>query len=162
MNIHFMDTSIANNILRIPQKSDDYEEVKREFEDIKNSSTDFIVIPLATIIETGNHISHIGDGDTRRKIAQDFRDMVRNALEENDCWVYYGRELSRDDIEQIVSDFPDVVLQKGMGIGDLSIVRAYNKYKSEVPAIGQIRIWSLDDHLRSYEERIVPVFRRNG
>lgn len=50
------------NLLRIPHMCQEYESVKKEFnEAIKQNET--LILPLATIIESGNHISHIADGN---------------------------------------------------------------------------------------------------
>jgi len=37
----------------------------------------------------------------------------------------------------------------------MSIIREYEKYKDNTPAIGNIMIWSLDGHLKGYNERRV-------
>ncbi|WP_342476619.1 hypothetical protein NYE24_21480 [Paenibacillus sp. FSL H7-0350] len=46
-----------------------------------------------------------------------------------------------------------------VGVGDLSIIQVYKKYKN-VPAIGSIRIWSLDHHLQAYYEEMPSIRRR--
>ena len=72
MNIRFIDTSIVMNLLRIPHMCQEYESVKKEFnEAIEQNET--LILPLATIIESGNHISHIADGNIRRKKAVKFQ-----------------------------------------------------------------------------------------
>lgn len=71
MNIRFIDTSIVMNLLRIPHMCQEYESVKKEFnEAIEQNET--LILPLATIIESGNHISHIADGNIRREKAVKF------------------------------------------------------------------------------------------
>lgn len=62
---------------------------------------------------------------------------------------------------KICRKFPDFAM-KEEGFGDLSIIRAYEKYKDETPAIHKIRIWSVDSHLKGiYEETIEPINLRN-
>ena len=51
--------------------------------------------------------------------------------------------------------------QRKEGFGDLSIVRAYERYKADTPAVSRIRIWSLDKHLMSYDEKLTMNYRRN-
>ena len=41
-----------------------------------------------------------------------------------------------------------------MGLGDMSIIHLYEKYKEETPAVGHIMIWSTDRHLSGYEEDV--------
>lgn len=63
---------------------------------------------------------------------------------------------------EICAEFPDAAM-RGEGFGDLSIIHSYNRYKEETPAIGEIRIWSLDKHLRNtYHEKIEMTFMRNS
>lgn len=51
MNIRFIDTSIVMNLLRIPHMCQEYESVKKEFnEAIEQNET--LILPLATIIES--------------------------------------------------------------------------------------------------------------
>ena len=76
MNIRFIDTSIVMNLLRIPHMCQEYESVKKEFnEAIEQNET--LILPLATIIESGNHISHIADGNIRREKAVKFQEFLK-------------------------------------------------------------------------------------
>ncbi|ETT55141.1 hypothetical protein C162_03547 [Paenibacillus sp. FSL R7-269] len=52
-----------------------------------------------------------------------------------------------------------LILLMEVGVGDLSIIQVYKKYKN-VPAIGSIRIWSLDHHLQAYYEEMPSIRRR--
>lgn len=73
-----------------------------------------------------------------------------------------GFYYNRDDLEKICISFPDAAM-RGEGFGDLSIINAYNRYKNETPAISEIRIWSLDSHLKDiYIEKFeLPCLRNN-
>ena len=42
----------------------------------------------------------------------------------------------------------------------MSIIRFYEKYKNDIPAIGKIRIWSTDKHLKNYKEDLTVSRRR--
>ncbi len=48
------------------------------------------------------------------------------------------------------------------GVGDMSIIHAYEQYKSNTPGIGRIMIWSTDRHLQEYIEENVSetTYRR--
>ncbi|MCT4594360.1 MAG: hypothetical protein N4A57_08855 [Anaeromicrobium sp.] len=159
MNVHFIDTSVLVNILDIPNRNSHREVVLKEYEGLKNSQTDTLLLPLATIIETGNHIAHIRDGNIRRSKGKAMAQMLKDMANGVAPWDYYEGEITRDDLLYFSKNFPDMAM-KGTGIGDLSIVSAYNKYKESVPAIGFIRIWSLDGHLAAYEEKMTTKRRR--
>ena len=54
--VHFVDTSILCCLLRVPKFCDDkYLEVKEELIGIINRD-ETLILPIASIIETGNHI----------------------------------------------------------------------------------------------------------
>ena len=76
MNIRFVDTSIMTNILNIPSKNEHRDEIMQVFESL-DPSVDFLVLPVSTIIETGNHIAHISDGRVRRDIAVRFSEILK-------------------------------------------------------------------------------------
>lgn len=160
MNVRFIDTSIVMNLLKIPQRCQDFEMVKAEFDEaIQNNET--LILPMATIIESGNHISHISDGNMRRKKALKFQEFLRKTANEEAPWELYGVELTREDLLVIADQFPDYAQKMEMGIGDMSIIRFYEKYKKEIPAVGKIMIWSTDKHLKAYQEDLTISRRRN-
>lgn len=65
----FIDTSILVNLLDIQGRNADRREVVAEFLAGQAKQTTF-VLPVTTIIETGNHIAHVhGPGDARRACA---------------------------------------------------------------------------------------------
>lgn len=163
MKIHFLDSSVFCNILEIPGRSEHIEETRTELKRIiANSSREHIILPFATIIETGNHISHIGDGRLRRSSAEKYCEIMEKTINGKAPWTYYGAQMTEDDIKSICSEFPNSVTQ-GKGIGDLSIIRAYEKYKDETPAIEEIRIWSYDRHLSVYHQEnheVIGILKR--
>ncbi|GMQ55887.1 hypothetical protein AN1V17_02790 [Vallitalea sediminicola] len=159
MNVHFIDTSVLVNILDIPNMNACREIVLEEFESLKESGIDTLILPLATIIETGNHIAHISDGRIRRDKGTNMAGMLKDMAEGNAPWEYYEEEINREDLLYFAEEFPEMAMAK-TGLGDLSIIAAYNKYKESVPAIGHIRIWSIDNHLQSYSEEMTTEPRR--
>ncbi|WP_461204561.1 hypothetical protein [Clostridium sp. DL1XJH146] len=159
MNIHFIDTSVLVNILDIPNMNQNRKTVLEEYKKLEDSKIDTLLLPLATIIETGNHIAHISEGNVRRIKAKIMADMLKDMANGNAPWDYYEGEISREDLLYFAKEFPDMAMRE-TGIGDLSIISAYNKYKETVPAIGYIRIWSLDEHLKVYKEEMAQIRRR--
>ncbi|WP_425058634.1 hypothetical protein SCACP_32910 [Sporomusa carbonis] len=161
MNVRFIDTSILVNILDIPNMNDKHSQVIEEFQAVIKDKSQVLILPLATIIETGNHIAHISNGEIRRQKAKRMAAFLENTASGKAPWKYYGKELETDDLLWLAKEFPDNAMRQ-TGIGDLSIIRAYEKYKEEVPAIETIMIWSVDSHLSSYrEEMTMPARRKN-
>lgn len=162
MYVHFIDTSVFLNIVNVPGRNQQREDVMRELKELlRNSSENVLILPFATIIETGNHIAHCGDGNMRRKTAQKFCECIKKTVENEAPWQYYGNQLTMKDLSEICKEFPECAMREE-GFGDLSIIQAYKKYKEETPAVHKIRIWSVDAHLKDiYEETVEPIRRRN-
>lgn len=160
MNVRFMDTSIVMNLLEIPNMCSDAVTVKEEFHKAIDGK-ETLILPMSTIIESGNHIAHIADGTIRREKALKFQEFLRKTAEEEAPWTLYGVELTKEDLLILAEQFPDKALQMKMGIGDMSIIRFYEKYKEVTPAVGQIMIWSTDGHLSGYKEDMTMKRRRS-
>lgn len=139
--------------------NDRREQVLKEFERLRIDLSNTLVLPIATIIETGNHIAQISDGNVRRAKAEQMAKMLDDMINGEAPWVYFEEEITSDDLLRISKHFPEMAMRE-IGMGDLSIISAYNKYKDTRPAIGYIRIWSTDGHLASHEERITIGIRR--
>ena len=54
-----IDTSVFLNLLNVPGKNQDLESIVRSFQEYTDLNVTFI-LPMATIIETGNHIAQNG------------------------------------------------------------------------------------------------------
>ncbi|WP_433945489.1 hypothetical protein [Paenibacillus sp. SN-8-1] len=159
MHVSIIDTSILCNIINIPFRNQNYKVVIDELAALQKDKQHTLILPLATIIETGNHIAHIGDGNIRREKAQIMADLIKRTVNDTAPWTYYGKEFEREELLDISNSVVDHALRE-IGIGDLSIIQVFKKYKETVPAIGTIRIWSLDNHLKSYYEEMPTVKRR--
>lgn len=145
MNVRFMDTSIVMNLLEVPHMCADAESVKSEFAKA--------VAEKETLIIT--------NGTIRREKALKFQEFLKKTAREEAPWTFYGVELTKEDLEFLADEFPNRALHMGMGIGDMSIIRFYEKYKETTPGIGRIMIWSTDAHLAGYREMMTMKRRKN-
>ncbi len=158
MNVRFIDTSIMLNLLEVPGRCDRKEKVKQEWAEVlKNNET--LIMPAATIIETGNHIAQISDGNVRRTITMKFKEFLEKTAEGEAPWTLYGNGLDKEEIKYVAEHLNEFT-QSRIGIGDMTIIYAYEKYRNEKPAIGTIMIWSVDEHLSAYREENVSMKRR--
>lgn len=162
MVVHFIDTSVFVNIVNVPNMNDQREEVMKELKTLLHAKErQVMILPFATIIETGNHISQNGNGQQRRETAKFFCEIIRNTINGKAPWIYYGKQMRPEDLMEICLEFPDAAMT-GEGFGDLSIINAYQRYRDETPAISEIRIWSLDKHLKdTYHEKMKMPSVRN-
>ncbi|HUS75005.1 MAG TPA: hypothetical protein VMY43_03255 [Methanothrix sp.] len=143
--ICLIDTSIFVEILDVPMKATQHKQVLSELEaKIQNGETLFL--PMAAILETGNHVAQNGDGGQRRKCADNFVLQVQQALNGQSPFKSISF-LNRENLQQWLSEFPDSAM-RGHGLGDLSILHDFNKLCNQNPR-QRVYIWSLDGHLSS-------------
>lgn len=145
--VHFLDATVLVALLNIPNKNDHYEEAKAEYEQLVQNG-DVFVLPVAVLVETGNHIAHIFNGDVRRKIAKNFVEIVTKAQNMEDNW-NLSPAISDKVLKAILTCFPDKAVQ-GLGFGDVSIIKQFEDYWNNCQPIGEMRIWSFDHHLDGY------------
>ena len=150
VTVHFVDTSVLLNILAVPGRSQNRQSILQEMKDFTNAGDKFI-LPLATIIETGNHIAHIDDGNMRRDCAQHLSITIKKVLSDALPWTYNKCEISDDDLRKIAERFPNYAQQQNMGFGDLSILTEYLRFKAKHKRYFQVKLWSLDEHLCAFD-----------
>lgn len=155
MNVRFIDTSVMVNLLEVPGLCSDVQEIKKEWRKVVEAE-EVLILPVATIIETGNHIAHIPDGNVRRKTAEKFGEYLRKTAEGEAPWQLYGVELDKEGLLYL-ADYITENATYEVGVGDVSIIYAYEQYKDKVPGIGRIMIWSTDKHLQAYSEENVSM-----
>ena len=80
MSICLIDTSILCEILQVPNRCGNYQEIYAEMERKIKIQKETLLLPMSAIIETGNHIGQNGDGRQRREAANRFVDFVRAAI----------------------------------------------------------------------------------
>lgn len=160
MNVRFIDTSVMMNLLEVPGRCADSQMIKDEFRQIIDNK-EVLILPIATIIETGNHIAHISNGNSRRTIASKFGEFLRKTAEGEAQWKLYGIELDKEGLVYLADHIEENAMQQ-VGVGDMSIIHEYEQYKSNTPGIGRIMIWSTDRHLQGYIEENVSetTYRR--
>lgn len=156
--ICLMDTSIFLNLLDVPNRNSEREQITLDFIEYRKLGFQFI-LPMATIIETGNHIAQNGDGGTRRNTAQRFCKQVRAAFA-GEAPYKISEFPSSEEVLKWLDAFPNLAGQnkspkkttEGTSFGDLSIIQEYEKCRRRFP-MSEIFIWSLDSDLASYHHQ---------
>jgi hypothetical protein len=146
-SICLIDTSIFLEIINVPQKSNQSELILQELEE-KIKSSESLFLPMATILETGNHIAQNGDGNQRRICAKRFVSEVTKALEEKSAFTPINFP-QKEDLQGWLKEFPNKVME-GSGLGDLSIIHDWRRICDQNKS-RRVYIWSLDKHLKGYE-----------
>lgn len=156
--VRFVDTSIMVNLLNVPGKNQDHTRVKEAYQQMV-ANGDTFVLPVATLVETGNHIANSSGAD-RFRIASKFVELIRLALSGNGNW-YVRPEISPSVLESISQKLPSNAAA-GTGFGDTSIIEQFEEYWKKEQPIGEMRIWSIDHHLSSYPARFGDLKRRRN
>ena len=158
--IVLLDTSIYLNILDVPGYNISTQEVFDEFQKRINAKDTFL-LPFATILETGNHISRLPDGRSRRVYASKMVKDVEGALK----GIAPYRPTSFPDREEFLSwlkAFPDHAMRtkkmkkdknEGGSLSDFTIIREWDKICKQHP-MSRVSIWSLDKDLKGYDQMI--------
>ena len=144
--VAIVDTSIFCNVLNIPHMNGEREQVMKELESFLKAETT-LLLPMATVYETGNHIAHIKGGD-RRRFAALFVEQVQKAIVGDAPWQVM-QVPTTEEIGEWLTAFPDSAM-RGAGMGDLSIIKEWEKFTRKVPSY-RVFIWSLDSDLKGYD-----------
>jgi len=143
--ICLIDTSVFMEILNIPGKASDHEETIRNLRSkIDNKET--IFLPMATILESGNHIAQVQNGSQRRQLALKFVRYVQQALEGRSPFKPLNF-ITPEQMQIWLKDFPEWAMRE-RGLGDLSIIHDFHTQCSKNRYL-KVYIWSLDEHLSS-------------
>lgn len=144
--VAIVDTSIFCNVLNIPHMNSERIQVIQQLETFIAEDTS-LLLPMAVIYETGNHIAQLKRGN-RRQFAQRFIEQVKKAIKGEAPWQVMQLP-NMEEVGEWLSNFPDQAM-RGVGIADLSIIKEWEKMVRKTPNF-RIFIWSLDRHLQGYE-----------
>ena len=128
------------------QKWDRKKVQEKIYGEIKAGSV--LVLPLASIIETGNHISQI-DGD-RYLQAQKLSDVMVKSAEEASPWAAFSDQSqlwSPEKLKEIAETWPDLATQR-LSLGDATIKDVAEYYAR---AGWEVELFTGDMGLKSYE-----------
>ena len=162
-----MDTSMLCCWLQVPGKETcgtaedrwDFQRVDAHIQEELAANTT-LVLPLATIIETGNHIAQ-ATGD-RYPIAQKFANILTDAADSRTPWAAFTDQSAlwdRDGLKRIAELFP-LRAKQNDSIGDLSITIVADHY-AEMGSHFKVEIFTGDAGLRAYSPSIpTPLPRR--
>lgn len=141
-----IDTSVLLEILNVPHKANIHDKVMSEFKEKADAGCSFF-IPLATILETGNHIAQNGDGRQRLDCAENFVKLVEKTLDGESPFMVLNF-FEQNDLRKWLRDFPSSA-NRAESLGDLLIQKDMNRLHELNPR-ESISIWTLDGHLDAY------------
>ena len=145
--IVIVDSSVLLNIINVPGRNQHRDEVFNRLNGLIESG-DHLFIPMAAIVEVGNHIAHVGNGSLRRDAAKRFVSEVRKALKEEAPWKPISFP-SNAEVLSWLDAFPDSAM-KEVGMGDLSIRKDWEASCLKNP-MRHVWVWTLDRDLASLD-----------
>lgn len=146
-DIVLIDTSVFLNILDVPAFNQERQIVLDEVSRCLEQNAVFL-LPIAAIVETGNHIAQLASGGDRRRFAVTFCEQVNAAISGEAPW----QAMRTPDTEMIQSwlpQFPEFSMRE-IGMGDLSIIKDWEDTCRKHTG-WRVRIWSLDNGLMHYD-----------
>lgn len=149
----FIDTSVLVEVLGVPGKSQRSAQIRQELSD-RHAAGEQLVLPAAAIVETGNHIAQLPNGDDRRRYASSLARILEQAVAKEAPWVLHGASWD-EPLVRAICDGPggcpalgDMASQR-IGAGDVSILAEADAYRSRVTHV-RVTVWTLEAALASY------------
>ena len=147
MSICLVDTSILCELFEVPNRCRDAAGVLDEMSR-KVERKESLLLPMSTILETGNHIGQNGDGRQRRRTAKTFVDLIQKAIRGETPFTptpFFEIEA----LLEWIGEFPDWA-NRGSGLGDLTILKEFHR-QCALNRQRRVYIWSIDGHLSCYD-----------
>lgn len=116
-----------------------------------------LVLPLATILETGNHIAQASS--QRRDTAFELAKLIKQAADETTPWAAFTDQSelwNTEALRKLAAEWPDMAAQK-ISIGDATIKIVAEYYAR---AGYRVEIFTADQGLKSYEPQTPPSIPR--
>ena len=144
-----VDTSALLNLLDVPQHNDHRDLVSCEFREFVEAGAR-LLLPLATVFQTGNHIADLDDGRSRRRYGKKLCEQVDKALNHRAPWALVPVP-DANELANWLARFPDCAMQ-GIGLSNLSLMDLWESQCRKVP-LARVRIWSRNRHLSSCDRK---------
>ncbi len=155
--ILIVDTSIMCVWLKVPGRETTgknneftYDIVAQHIEEEREKGTK-LVLPIATIIETGNLIAH-ANGNKERSIGE-FSSMIISSAKGEMPWIAIDMQHSLwniDNLSALVEDWRKTAISERQSIGDAAIVQIAKQFAPTC----EVEIFTGDGGLKNYEYKI--------
>ena len=146
-DIVIVDSSVLLNVLDVPGFNQHRDDVLERFDQLVDAE-DHLLLPLAAVLETGDHVADLSDGGERRRYAERFRARIHEALRNEAPWTPIDFPESSVLLAWL-DDFPDMAMRE-LGISDVSIIDAWQRACARHPH-QRVYIWTLHQRLEAYD-----------
>lgn len=153
IDVLFIDTSVLCNLIDVPGRNQDHGTVRKEFEALVSQGRTRFVIPVTTIIETGNHIAHAGGN--RRGAAERLERFLQAAANEDAPWQLHSVTWDAAYLAALRAGdgtgapMVDHLGNGTMGTGDLALLCERDAFEARTN-FRTVRIWTLEATMAAY------------
>jgi len=155
-DIVLLDTSVYLNVLNVPGRNQQRVQVLEDFTQ-RVQHGDHFLLPMATIWETGNHISRLTSGALRYQYANTLVANVRDALNGQAPYrtTYFPENMV---FATWLHEFPDYAKRsksetktnEGISLSDFSIIKEWQQTRAR-HTMSRVLIWSHDCDLAAHD-----------
>jgi len=153
--VELVDSSILINVIDIPFEANHREEVIRRLDEKSRDGVD-LILPIAAIVETSQHVQRVTDGNLRRRCAITLRDRVMDTIAGTLPWTFSPVAWDDDFVSGFfaqaapVPTFVDAMTTRSLEAGDLLIVAEWRLVRSSLPKeTHSVHVWTLDQQLEA-------------
>lgn len=151
----FVDTTVMCNIAGVPFHDQDADNIITEMSSRTKEEGALFILPITTVIETGNHIAQLKDGFQRRDAAARFVRFLEFIIAGQAPWVLHDVAWNEQFLRILVdgAGTGTTLLDHStaqVGAGDLCILAERNQYTQRTGV--KASIWTLDSALAAYNE----------
>ena len=115
--VHFVDTCVMDNLLDVPGWNNDRTRIIEEYTRLSENGDTF-VLPVAVLVETGNHIAQARYN--KYEIADKFAKLIHGAIDGTNNW-NVRPSITKTVLDNILSLYPSNAA-RSIGFGDTSIL----------------------------------------
>lgn len=149
-----VDTCVLIDLLDIPHEALDHETRRSELEERARLKVE-LFLPLATVVETGQHVQRIVDGNLRRDRAMRYQEFLRKAVDGTAPWAFspltwdalFIQELLRQPT-RVESGLVESLATRHLEMGDLTILAELRQMRRNVVHVS-FGVWTRDEALRA-------------
>lgn len=138
--VWLIDTSVFANILDIDGYNQQRDETMLELTK-RVEMGDTLLLPFATIVETGNQIARI-NGNRKYELAEKFSEQVMAAIEGIAPWKAM-KFPEKEEVLSWLSDFPNYA-GKGIEFADFSMIKEFEEQKKLLSGY-KLAIWTYNE-----------------
>lgn len=159
--VELLDTSIVVELLQVPYEFDHLDEIALAFEE-KIENRVQLHLPVASVVESGAHVSRVRDGNSRRQCALRLKQMIERTLRGEAPWsfnpVAWDDGLLGELIEPTAHkavDFVESLASRHLEMGDLLVVTEFKRLRANLDRrFVDLDVWTLDGALRAVVDEL--------